>query len=362
MDSKDDSQKSKPIEQCLNCSFAPLDIDANFCPACGQDCRNKRITVWHLIEEAFANFFNLDHKFWQTLFNIFLPGKLTNEFLKGRRQQYISPLRIFLITSIIFFGAVQVNSNDSTSNFFNSTTDGFKKDSYYSHFLEKLSLESDTLSQSFSDTPQAPLILDSLQSRMSRFHDDSTTIGAINLFSKKDSLSSLVVANKDLVELSQDSLVNLYKNGHFLDDLLLKQNIKLAVKGENFFSYLLEQLVWMMLLMMPFLAMFLKLIYIRSDFFYVDHLIFLFHTHTFVFVISSLLILLNSYFPNATFLSSINTVGIISMPIYLFLAMLKVYQQSKTKTFIKLLMINFCYTFLFILSIALTSVIAALNF
>jgi len=362
MESKQDISQQNPDEQCLNCSYAPLSIEAKFCPACGQDCKNKRTTIWSLIKEALDNFFNLDNKLWQSLLFLFVPGRLTKEYLRGRRQRYVSPLRFFLITGVIFFSVIQMKNASGVDELFDSATDDLKKNSFYGGFLEKLSLESDTVQVDFEEYTGTEIVLDSLEQRMHRSYSDSATIGLVNIFIEEDSLKKLTIAYKDLARLSQDSLVSIYGNGHFWDDLLLKQNIKLAIRGENFLSYLLGQLVWMMLIMMPFLALFLKLLYIRGKFFYVDHLIFLFHTHAFIFVLYSLLLVLNTYWPGFAFLSSINTLGAISMPVYLFIAMRRVYNQSKTKTFVKLFLINFFYVILFILSILLTSLIAALNF
>ena len=39
----------------------------------------------------------------QTLATLAIPGKLTQEWLGGRRSRFVSPLRLYLLTAIPFF-------------------------------------------------------------------------------------------------------------------------------------------------------------------------------------------------------------------------------------------------------------------
>jgi hypothetical protein len=54
-------------------------------------------------------FLHLDGKTFQTLRLLFLkPGALTVEFLRGRRASYVSPVRLYLICSLLFFAVAAV--------------------------------------------------------------------------------------------------------------------------------------------------------------------------------------------------------------------------------------------------------------
>ena len=54
--------------------------------------------------EATHEFLHLDGKILKTLkLLLFKPGQLTKEFIEGRRARYISPLRIYLTFSVLFF-------------------------------------------------------------------------------------------------------------------------------------------------------------------------------------------------------------------------------------------------------------------
>jgi hypothetical protein len=86
---------------CRNCG-APL--QGRFCQACGQKAVATRVSVHDLLHEGIHEFVHLDGKIFQTLrLLITRPGALTVEFLAGRRARYISPVRLYLTCSLLFF-------------------------------------------------------------------------------------------------------------------------------------------------------------------------------------------------------------------------------------------------------------------
>ena len=124
----------------------------------------------------------------------------------------------------------------------------------------------------------------------------------------------------------------------------------------SIFSHFIGKLTLMVLLMMPFLALILKLLYIRRDFYYVEHLIFSFHYHAFVFLITTLLIFVGKY------LSDWIAIPIVGIFVYQYIAMKRVYTQSYFKTFLKFLVLNFLYMFLAIIFFSLTVLISFVLF
>jgi Protein of unknown function (DUF3667) len=86
---------------CKNCG-APL--LGRFCVDCGQAAEVHVPTTGELIHEAIEGLVHADSRLWRTLITLwFKPGKLTNEFIAGRRAAYVPPFRLYLIVSIIFF-------------------------------------------------------------------------------------------------------------------------------------------------------------------------------------------------------------------------------------------------------------------
>ena len=360
MDSKEAPQDQKLLEKCPNCGFSQLAQKVNYCPSCGQAHKEKRVTVWSLFKDAFADFFNLDNKLWQTTLYLCIPGKLTKDFFVGRRQRYISPLRFFIITSLAFFAIIQL----VTSDLFESDSE-----SESTVFLTHLQVESDSLrADSAFLIHDRSFLLDSLYTRMHERYNDTLIFLNFDDLIEQDSTDSISISQQQLENLDKDdiidsatnSLLKKYGKGSFWEEIIRTQVNKLQNSGADFWSYFLSKLVWMLLLMIPFLALFFKLLYIRRGFYFVDHMIFFFHTHAFTFIFFSIVLLLVNYFPESAALNKVIVFGNVGLIIYYFVAMLRVYGQSKTKTFIKLSLIGVFYCFLFVLAISITSIISAL--
>jgi predicted nucleic acid-binding Zn-ribbon protein len=89
---------------CLNCGYIfQSEEHNNFCPSCGQK-NQKLLTLKETLEEFVGSIFSYDSKVYQSLLPfIFKPGKLTKEFIRGRRTHYIHPIRLYLVISLLYF-------------------------------------------------------------------------------------------------------------------------------------------------------------------------------------------------------------------------------------------------------------------
>ena len=85
----------------MNCGAALL---GPFCSACGQRAVAPYPTIAELVGDAWHELSGYDGRFAQT-FRLLLghPGALTIEVLEGRRARYISPVRLYLVASLIYF-------------------------------------------------------------------------------------------------------------------------------------------------------------------------------------------------------------------------------------------------------------------
>ena len=96
-------KKRRKVEICHNCHTI-LKEDDNFCPHCGQENHDLKVPLGHLAFEVFEGFTHFDTKFYNTMVSIFLyPGKITKDFLEGRRGRYVPPIRLYFLISFIFF-------------------------------------------------------------------------------------------------------------------------------------------------------------------------------------------------------------------------------------------------------------------
>jgi hypothetical protein len=86
---------------CLNCGNP---LSGPFCPACGQRNIPPYPSTRELAQEAISEFSGWDGRLGTTLRALIRkPGLLTVEFLQGRRVRYISPLRLYLSASLVYF-------------------------------------------------------------------------------------------------------------------------------------------------------------------------------------------------------------------------------------------------------------------
>ena len=86
---------------CLNCGTA---LNGPFCSECGQRAAPPHPSLRELIGDAFAEFSGWDGRFLTSLRALlFRPGRLTIEFIEGRRARYIAPLRLYLAASVVYF-------------------------------------------------------------------------------------------------------------------------------------------------------------------------------------------------------------------------------------------------------------------
>jgi hypothetical protein len=85
---------------CADCGTETI---GNFCHNCGNPSHVHR-TLLHLGEELLHGVMHFDSRTWRTLpLLVFRPGRLTREWVLGKRTRYVSPLAIFLFTIFIMF-------------------------------------------------------------------------------------------------------------------------------------------------------------------------------------------------------------------------------------------------------------------
>jgi hypothetical protein len=88
----------------LNCQNCQAPLDGTYCGNCGQRNIDLERPIWTLVADVVKETFEVDGRAWLTIKTLFRhPGKLTSDFLAGRRRTYTPPLRLYLVISISFF-------------------------------------------------------------------------------------------------------------------------------------------------------------------------------------------------------------------------------------------------------------------
>lgn len=335
-----------PNLTCPNCQTI-LSSDFSYCNSCGQKQGTKRRSLYQLFKEFLDNFLNLDARIWRTLITIFVPGKLTKEYFRGRHQSYSHPIRLFIITSIALFSIIGFKGlNFLKVNLVESETwKKAERSVYYDEFAGVL----DSISNDLKiEQPNAISALDSLESRLPKtLEADSLDI---NFNAGKWKLSA-----KDIVQLKEDEVVEKYEIEGFWTPMFVRQIVRTMKNTSNFANFLFNNVPIMLLILMPGVAALLKLFYIRRDYYFVEHLVFSFHIHAFLFLLTGILILLPG-------MNAVSYISILISLIYLYFAFKNFYGQSGSKTIIKLFGICIGYFVLFMVAMVITVFISALIF
>ncbi|MGM9737737.1 MAG: DUF3667 domain-containing protein [Candidatus Cryptobacteroides sp.] len=92
---------SIPYKYCKNCG---AELVGPYCHQCGQQAQNLGQSFGSFIMEYFSNAYQFDRKIFPTVWQLFRrPGFLTEEFLAGKINSYVHPLKMnmFLLVVVV---------------------------------------------------------------------------------------------------------------------------------------------------------------------------------------------------------------------------------------------------------------------
>lgn len=341
--------------ECFNCRH-PFFGNEKFCPECGQINKNPKITFGSFIHEVFNGFISWDSKFWTTFIPLLIkPGKVSRDYIDGKRQRYANPFRFYLTISVLFFLIVgATESYDKFDEFrkgkpakstptINAQIDSITAaiDPASIQFATNLNkalkkIDSTDREQILKAIPA--LKLDSLKNNP--YASNSIQISFIPDFAKFYTFQKKYPNVK--IEDALDSL----NVEHTFFNRFLYSRVKAfnAMAGDNkkredFQKQMISYTSISLFIFLPLFTLFLKLFYVRRKYTYVEHLVFVFHTQTVFFLLSILFYLIYYFKPNDYMI----TIFLLLFSIYLYLAMRRFYQQGRFKTFMKFLLVNFSF-------------------
>ncbi|WP_449400571.1 DUF3667 domain-containing protein [Chryseobacterium wanjuense] len=93
--------KLREEKNCLNCGHL---VEERFCPHCGQENIQPKQPFHYLFTHFIEDFTHYDGQFWKTIkYLLVRPGRLTKEYLEGKRQIYVAPVKLYIFISFITF-------------------------------------------------------------------------------------------------------------------------------------------------------------------------------------------------------------------------------------------------------------------
>lgn len=90
-----------PGAPCRNCGEP---VGLRFCTNCGQLGTDFHRPIWDLISSSLDDMFSFDGRLWKSIPMLMLrPGRMTRSYIDGQRARFVPPFRLFLLSSVIFF-------------------------------------------------------------------------------------------------------------------------------------------------------------------------------------------------------------------------------------------------------------------
>ena len=302
-----DRPETNQAECCKNCDAV---LTGQYCGDCGQRASSRFISLWELFKDAFGDLFELDSRLWRTLIPLAVrPGRLTQDYLRGRRARYMPPFRMYLVLSLAFFLIAFFDPREDLSLFFEPATDA-----------NVAASNADTIPEDADGGDVQVTISTSDGGRDCDFDGYDETETPV-WFARRFPKQRLVSTCERLFASGEPGLQA------FLDKL--SDNVPTGL-----------------FVLLPLMAAILKLLYPLSRRYYAEHLLFVLHFHSFVFlalIVSEFMERLTPV-PIPVPLSVTAGIALTSyVPVYLFKALRRVYGQSKGATLLKFLPLLLAY-------------------
>lgn len=358
------------LRKCQNCK-THLPDEAYYCPNCGQKYREDLPTFLEVVSDFFSNLLNLNFQVFPTLRDLLIPAKLSLRYSVGMRKKYVSPGRLFVLSIIlfIFIGTLFVTQDDVSINGLEAFQ---KKAEKYVENQEKETV-ADSIWQKLDTQQDIPAeVVDSFRVAFFKLHVTSnrdTNLLRIDLsgICRKDVVitldsmagdsGSVVIDAEEYLSHTPEELLEIHDIDFFWDQLIVRQMLRLLSSRQNLTLYLIRQLLWATALLLPLFALWLKLVYYRRGYYYVEHLVFLAHLHAFTYIWVSLLILVPE---NSTFWDMVERIGFIALGLYWVVAFWRFYRQHLLKWVVKMFLSTVVYCILLVLVILIGVVIGFL--
>lgn len=340
--------------RCLNCEH-PLDKSDRYCPNCGQLNSIKKLAFDDFFTEFFAGIFAYDSRIRKTLATLlFKPGKISKDYIQGKRVVYANPFKFYLSASIIFFIIFSFSSN----------FEGFEK-ANEQQFEEMPEEDIEQLKKDLATVPLAASTINVDTIIKNQEEEANKTYKDYYLTQKEmDSLDFLTSLKKRLLlynEFYEETKItrplialdSLDHNPGSYNKWCYKKTVDFNTIQSDpsiFVNYFISKLPFFIFFYLPVFALFIWMLYLWRPFNYMEHLIFAFHVQSTFFVMFGIAILIEYIIGTEGFKGFV----ILLFLFYLYKAMRKFYGEGRFKTIVKFMILNVIFFTLAIIAAAIS--------
>ncbi|MFC3563307.1 DUF3667 domain-containing protein [Pedobacter jamesrossensis] len=356
--------KYRKEHDCLNCGSH---VEAHYCSSCGQPNLELKESFWGFISHSIAHYFHFDNKFFQTLTPLLTkPGKVTLDYLAGKRARYINPVSMYIFVSIVYFLVAYSPKHSSkddkslpikTASQKVAVLDSVRKELTGAGVVNKKTGQIlDNVKADFKKE------LDVEQFKELSFKEQGIVLNnlkIINKANKSDSLKKVISKFSSIhndrndstysAYLSRQKALPLLKQDNWFERMVTKRSITMGQKSEIITETLEHNRPKQYFLMMPLLALFIMWNFRKNHVYYLNHLIFTIHGMTAYFIVSIFTKPITKYiFGPDSFLTDIIELGVVIWVLWYFYNALKIfYQRKRGATIWKMIWIFMLYGFAF---------------
>lgn len=361
--------------ECLNCG-KPLREDDNYCSYCSQKNTTKKLNIGTFINNIFSGFLSYDSRFWTTFIQLLIkPGKVSKDFIIGKRVRFVNPFKLYLNVSILFFlilgisnkldnitfseneivntaktiDSIKQTSQHQIDSIIKVTKNEIEKNSTNDSISTKVLLKmGEFLTSNNNKTPKKDTI-------PYKYHIKTDTTKTIGVMEKFEDFQNYYKSKPN--ESNTAALNNLGYKPTFLNHIYYQQlanfnnNLKQIEKdgGKTYSKKMISFTSISLFIFLPVFTLFLTLLYFRKNYNYTEHLIFVFNTQTVLFLLLIIYMLLKFFFNIENKLWIFLSIFLL----YLYKAMRNFYNQSRIKTILKLVILNGFYMFLGVMGVVI---------
>jgi hypothetical protein len=346
---------------CLNCGSSLM---GPFCFYCGQPDKNLMRFFPALVREILEDVVDFDSRFMRTLKPLlFHPGKVTRDYLEGRRFRYVPPMRLYIFSSMAFFilaamlagQNISINSDEPGVGIHingSSTQDALNEQLQNAVEEGKLSEEeAERVISRMEKNAELQEVLDD--------PDDPCSGEDVMCFGDEPWDRE----TNPLIIPGMPRFINDWINGEIGESP--KKGREIEANPNLIVDKMFDVLPITVFIMLPLVALIFKFWYLFANKYYVEHLIHALHNHSFLFVIFILALLfdtlggafwLGSSKISQQILNGLSFALLCWIPIYLLISLKTVYRQNWFMTAFKFSLIGVSYLILLITITALAAV------
>ncbi|MDE1190711.1 MAG: DUF3667 domain-containing protein [Arachidicoccus sp.] len=276
--------KIRTDKTCLNCG---AEVNDRFCPHCGQENIETRHPFHYLFSHFLEDVTHYDSNFWKTLkYLLFRPGKLTIEYLAGKRMSYVQPVRLFVFISFITFFLMAIFSTKPHINIGNHSSTKDSLDNIAAiHTLNSIANDSITFSKSQRES--FPKEAAAIRDGKGNSNTEVIGFGAYHNVKTVEELDSL---QKTLPKNKKPSWIKYFLKRKYM--YLQEEGYSNNQIFEKFRETIFHNIPKAIFFYLPFFAFWLWLFHNKKKWYYFDHGIFSLHYFSFLLSVTTILYLL----------------------------------------------------------------------